>query len=113
MCTVVGLILMCQAAVNDSAAAVNIPAFQDDSPAAQAAYEERDLTHRYNVLARALNDFMAAYKAGQVDLKKAKAVRKALHDLEKFEWFKPERSPAGPAGVEKGAGLQEDMAVRE
>jgi hypothetical protein len=94
MGTVLALILILQVRMNPPAAAVNFPDFPDDSPAAQAAYEERDLAHRYNVLARALNDFMAAYKAGHVDLKKAKAVRNALHDLEKFDWFKPELSPA-------------------
>ena len=93
MGTVLALILIAQAGMNHPAAVVNLPDFPDESPAAQAAYQERDLMHRYNVLARALNDFMAAYKAGQVDLKKAKAVRNALHDLEKFEWFKPEGSP--------------------
>lgn len=93
MGTVLAFILICQAGMNHSAAAVNLPDFRDESPAAQAEYEEHDLIHRYNVLARALNDFMAAYKGGQVDLKKAKAVRKALHNLEKFEWFKPEGSP--------------------
>jgi hypothetical protein len=95
MGTVLALILICQAGMHDPATAMNLPDFQDESPAAQAAYEERDLMHRYNVLAGALKDFMAAYKAGQVDLKKAKAVRNALQDLEKFEWFRPERSPAG------------------
>jgi hypothetical protein len=95
MGTVLALILICQACMRDPAASVNLPDFQDESPTAQAAYEERDLMHRYNVLARAVNDFMAAYKAGQVDLKKAKAVRNALQDLEKFEWFRPERSAAG------------------
>jgi hypothetical protein len=102
MGTVVALILISQAGMNGSAAAINFPAFQDDSPAAQAAYEERALTQRYNGLARALNDFMAAYKAGKIDLKKAEAVRKALHDLEKFEWFRPQRPSAGAAAdVEK------------
>jgi hypothetical protein len=28
----------------------------------------------------------------QVDLKKVKAVRKALHELEKSEWFSPQRA---------------------
>ena len=93
MGTILALVLICQAGMHPSAAAVNLPDFQDESPVAQAAYEERALVQRYNGLARALNDFMAAYKAGQVDLKKAKAVRKALHDMEKFEWFRPERSP--------------------
>ena len=89
MGTVLALMLVFQAGMNHPAAAVKIPEFQDESPAAQAAYEEHDLMQRYNGLARAFNDFMATYKAGQVDLKKAKAVRNALQDLEKFEWFRP------------------------
>ena len=97
MLTVVGLILLCQVGMNDSAAAGGIPDSQGYSQAAQAAYEEQDLMQRYNGLARALNDFVAAYKAGQIDIKKAKAVRKALHDLEKLEWFRPQHSAAGAA----------------
>jgi hypothetical protein len=88
MGTLVALILLSQAWMNDSAG-LPIPSFQDDDPAAQTAYEERALVHSYNDLERALNDFMAAYKGGKIDLKKAKAVRKALHDMEKFEWFRP------------------------
>ena len=88
MGTLVALILLSQAWMNDSAA-MPIPSFQDDDPAAQAAYEERALRHSYDDLERALNDFMATYKAGKIDLTKAKAVRKALHDLEKFDWFRP------------------------
>jgi hypothetical protein len=37
---------------------------------------------------------VAAHKAGQIDVKKARAVRKALHDLEKLEWFKPQQRQA-------------------
>ena len=98
MGSIVALILMCQAGMNGSAAAMNIPVPQDDSPSAQAAHEEQVLMQGYNGLARALNDFMAAYKAGKVDLKKAKAVRKALHNLEKLEWFRPQHSTASAAG---------------
>jgi hypothetical protein len=68
--------------------AADTSASQDFSPAGQAAFDERVMIARYNRLVRALNEFMGAYKAGQIDLKKAKAVRKALHDLEKVEWFK-------------------------
>jgi hypothetical protein len=89
MLRVVTLILLCQAGMNHSAAAMDIPDLQDYSQTAQAAYQERELMQRYNQLARALNNFVEAYKAGQIDVKKAKAVRKALHDLEKLEWFKP------------------------
>jgi hypothetical protein len=45
-----------------------------------------------NELSRALTDFTATYKSGQVDLKKVKAVRKALHELEKSEWFRPQKA---------------------
>jgi hypothetical protein len=95
MLRIVALILLCQAGMNRSAAARDISDLQDYSQAAQAAYQERELTQRYNELARALNGFVAAYKAGQIDVKKARAVRKALHDLEKLEWFKPQHSEAG------------------
>ena len=97
MLSVAVLILLCQAGMSHSAAATDIPDLQDYSQAAQAANQERELMQRYNELARALNGFMAAYKAGQIDVKKAKAVRKALRDLEKLEWFKPQHSAAGAA----------------
>ena len=95
MLPVVALILLCRAGMNHSAVAADIPDPPDYSQAAQAAYQERELMQRYNELARALNGFVAAYKAGQIDAKKARAVRKALHDLEKLEWFKPQHSEAG------------------
>jgi hypothetical protein len=88
------LILICQAGMGRPVAAGNIPDFQEESPAAQAADEQRELVQRYNGLLRALSDFMTAYKSGTIDVKRAKAVRKALRDLEKLEWFKPERSGA-------------------
>ena len=97
MLPVVVLILLCQAGMSQSAVPTEVPDPQDYSQAAQAANQERELMQRYNELARALNGFVAAYKAGQVDVKKAKAVRKALHDLEKLEWFKPQHSAAGVA----------------
>ena len=80
---------------------VGTPEGQNESQAAQAAYEERELTQRYNGLAGALNDFMAAYKAGQIDVKKANAVRRALHGLEKFEWLRPQRSAWATTDVGK------------
>ena|SRR5579859_5488549 len=100
MLIAVGLILLCQAGVAQPPAGMGVPDLQGDSQAAQAvqaAYEERELLQRYNELARALNDFVTAYKAGQVDVKKAKAVRRALHDMEKLNWFKPQH-PAADAG---------------
>jgi hypothetical protein len=87
-------ILLCQAGMSHSAAAMDIPDLQGYSQAAQAADQERELIQRYNELARALNGFVEAYKAGQIDVKKAKAVRKALHELEKLEWFRPQHSGA-------------------
>lgn len=92
MLSTVALILLFQAGLNHPPAAMDIPDVQGPSQAVQAADEERELMQRYNGLARALNDFLAAYKAGQIDVKKAKAVRKAIQDLEKLEWFKPQQS---------------------
>jgi hypothetical protein len=63
-----------------------------ESPADVAAYEERQFIQRLNGLSRALTDFAATYKSGQVDLKKAKTLRKALHELEKSEWFRPQKA---------------------
>jgi hypothetical protein len=55
-------------------------------------YEERELIRRLNALAKALNAFGATYKNGQVDLNQVKAVRKALHELERSEWFRPQKT---------------------
>jgi hypothetical protein len=74
-----------------NASAMVMPAFGEESSPNEAAYEERELVQRLDHLARALNAFAASYKNGQVDLNKAKAVRKALQELEKFEWFKPQK----------------------
>jgi hypothetical protein len=75
-----------------NASATVIPDFGEDSPPYEAAYEERELVQRLNRLASALNAFAATYKSGQVDLNEVKAVRKALHELEKSEWFKPQKA---------------------
>jgi hypothetical protein len=55
------------------------------------AFEELEFMQRLNGLFKALNDFAAAYKKGEVDLRKVKAVRKAMHELEKSEWFRPDK----------------------
>jgi hypothetical protein len=47
---------------------------------------------RLKGLSKALADFAAAYKSGEVDLRKVKAVRKAMHELEKSEWFRPQKT---------------------
>ena len=95
MHTIFAVILMCQFGMNHSAGAVEIPEFQGYSQAAQAAYEERELMLRYKSLTRALNEFLATYKTGRIDMKRVKAVRKALHDLQGFECFEAQRSATG------------------
>ena len=57
-----------------------------------AAYEEHELVRRFNGLVRALAEFSDAYNAGKIDVKKARAVQKALRELQKSEWFKPEKA---------------------
>ena len=68
-----------------------MPGFPEESPADAAAYEEREFLQHLNGLSQALTDFAATYKNGQVDLKKVKALRKALHELEKSDWFRPQK----------------------
>jgi len=75
-----------------NAAAPVIPDFAEESSADEAAYEEREFIQHLNGLSRALTDFAATYKSGQVDLKRVKALRKALHELEKSEWFRPQKA---------------------
>jgi hypothetical protein len=54
--------------------------------------EEQEFIARFNNLMQALRDFGSTYKPGQViDVKKAKAVRKAMHTLEKSGWFRPQK----------------------
>ena len=76
----------------DASATINIPAFVEESPADAAAYEERQFILRLNGLARALGAFTETYQSGKVDLKKVRAVRKAMHELEKSDWFRPSKS---------------------
>lgn len=53
-----------------------------------AKYEEQDFLRRFNGLATALTDFSTTYNSqGVIDVKKVKAIRKALHELEKSDWF--------------------------
>jgi hypothetical protein len=58
----------------------------------EAVDEKREFIQRLNGLASALNDFTAAYKSGVVDYKKVKELRKALQELQKSEWFKPQKA---------------------
>jgi hypothetical protein len=64
------------------------PDFAEEPPADEAADEEREFIRRLSGLSRALSAFAETYKRGQVDLKKVNAVRKAMHELEKSEWFR-------------------------
>jgi hypothetical protein len=68
------------------------PSAAEDSPFDEAAYEEREFIQRLTGLSRALNDFATNYKSGQIDVKKLKALRKALQELERSEWFKPQKT---------------------
>ena len=53
------------------------------------SFEEHEFTTRFNRLLNALHDFAATYKTGHVvNVKKAKAIRKAWHELEQSDWFK-------------------------
>jgi hypothetical protein len=58
-----------------------------DAVTQEASCEECDFTKRFNGLVHALVDFASSYNAGVVNAKKAKAVRKALRELEKSDWF--------------------------
>jgi hypothetical protein len=72
----------------------------EDRPSATESHsveraEEQELVQRFNTLIRALTDFSHTYNLeGVIDVKKVKAVRKALREFEKSEWFsqKNERS---------------------
>jgi hypothetical protein len=77
----------------DAAEPGNLPDFTDQAPAVDyAAAEEREFIQRLNGLSRSLSDFAETYKGGQVDLKKVKALRKAMHEFEKSEWFRPSKA---------------------
>ena len=66
----------------------DLPSYVDE----RSYLEEQEFIARFNNLMRALRDFVSAYKPGQViDMKKVKAVRKAMHGLEKSEWFRPQK----------------------
>ena len=75
-----------------ASAIVDFPVFAEESPADSAAYKEREFIHRLDGLSRALSAFSETYRGGQIDLKKVKALQKAMHDLEKSEWFRPPKA---------------------
>jgi hypothetical protein len=78
------------------ASAKFVPNLAEASPADWAADEDHEFIQRLNTLSKALLEFAAAYKSGRIDLKEVKALRKALrkalHELEKSEWFRPEKT---------------------
>ena len=56
----------------------------------EGVLEQREFVKRFNGLLNALLDFASSYNAGHaIDAKKAKAVRKAMRQLEKLDWFRP------------------------
>jgi hypothetical protein len=59
------------------------------APRRPREYQQHELAKRFNALMNALADFASSYNAGVVNPKKAKAVRKALRELEKSDWFRP------------------------
>jgi hypothetical protein len=62
------------------------PSATDSHSVEQA--EEQELVQRFNRLVNALTDFSHAYNSkGVIDVKTVKAVRKALREFEKSEWF--------------------------
>ena len=72
-----------------------LPGFATESQQEQnPAFEEHEFMQRLNGLSKALHDFAATYKRGEVDLRKVKAVRKAIHELEKSDWFRPPKAKA-------------------
>jgi hypothetical protein len=69
-----------------------LPDFATESQQEEnSVFEEHEFMQRLNGLSKALHDFAAIYKTGEVDLRKVKAVRKAMHELEKSDWFRPQR----------------------
>jgi hypothetical protein len=59
-----------------------------EAPQRDARYEQQDFLRRFNELAAALSAFATTYNSqGVIDVKQIKAVRKALRDLEKSDWF--------------------------
>ncbi len=52
--------------------------------------EEAEFIRRFNGLAGALADFAETYNSQRViDVKKVKAIRKTMRELEKSDWFNP------------------------
>jgi hypothetical protein len=100
MLTTALLSLLFQAAGGANPHGVPPPAYcpwcsQNVAPAAEARPwnpldEQQEFLRRLNELTAALADFSQTYNSqGLIDVKKVKAVRKALRELEKSSWFNP------------------------
>ena len=69
------------------------PLVHDVGPWDESLYEEHQFAQRFNKLVLALQRFSETYNSGHViDVKRVKAVKKAWHDLEKSDWFKPDNT---------------------
>ena len=56
----------------------------------QVEYEEHEFVSRLNKLMEALREFSATYNSGStINVKRVKAVRKAMRELERSQWFRP------------------------
>ena len=64
----------------------------EEEDRSEAVLKEHDFVRRFNNLFSALLDFASNYNGHVVDAKRAKAVRKALRELEKSEWFNPRKA---------------------
>jgi hypothetical protein len=68
---------------------VRTPLDPQDALRQQAKFEEDEFVKRLHNLLNVLRDFSTSYNDGHViNVKKVKEVRKALHELEKSDWFK-------------------------
>ncbi len=64
----------------------------EEEDRSEAVLEEHEFVRRFNNLFSALRNFASNYNVHVIDAKKAKAVRKALRELEKSEWFNPRKA---------------------
>ena len=59
----------------------------------EGLYEEHQFSQRFNKLVFALQSFSDTYNSGHViDVKRVKAIKKAWRELEKSDWFKPDKT---------------------
>ena len=68
------------------------PTNVEEQDRSEAMLKEYDFVRRFNNLFSALLDFASNYNGHVIDAKRTRAVRKALRDLEKSEWFNPRKA---------------------